>query len=81
MHALPANIQPRAYFPGQNPAPYRAYDDDGDVYFISGRHGAWAASCAADPAKPNLYAATLQRLSMKLARTHYPRPRQLQLNI
>jgi hypothetical protein len=58
MHALPANIQPRAYFTQQNPAPYRAYDDDGDVYFISGRHGAWAASCAPDPAKPNLYAST-----------------------
>jgi hypothetical protein len=33
MHALPANIHPRAYFTQQNPAPYRAYDDDGDVYF------------------------------------------------
>lgn len=81
MHALPANIQTRAYFSEQDPAPYRAYDDDGDLYFVSGRHGCWAARCSREPTKPDLFAPTLKRLSEKLARTRFPRPHQLTLKI
>lgn len=81
MQALPANIQPRAFFSEHSSAPYRAYDDDGDLYLISGRHGSWAARCPGEPAKPDLFAATLQRLSQKLERTRFPRPHQLALKI
>lgn len=81
MQALPHNIKTRAYFSEQNPAPYKAFDDDGDMYLVSGRHGSWAAKCTAEPAKPALFAPTLSRLSEKLARTRFPRPRQLALKL
>jgi hypothetical protein len=81
MHALPENIARRTYFSICDPAPYRAWDDDGDTYLISGRHGSWAARCPHEPAKPQLFAPTLVRLSTKLAKTRFPRPHQLTLKI